>query len=365
MSHKIEKLTKDKLTDWDSFCLASDEAWFWHTSGWLEYTLNYKLELNARNLSFLIYKRDKIAAVIPLTVEDYEKNGHVRREFSFGGYALPAPALANDLDKIEKDRTERSLIYDLIYGEIDRLAAEHEIKRAWFRQTPLAPANLAGKNRYNQLVKYGFIDVSLNTQLIDLSKSEALLWKDLRRNHRRNIKKADKFKTVIYDQASISPEIFKFYKVMHYKAAGRQTRPDKTFDLMLEWLKQGLAFLVAVQFDNKLIGFEYYSIYKNSVYGFSAANDPEYEKDYPIRHLLEWQAILWMKRQKFDFYEIGLQQYGATLFDFPDKKQLDISHFKKGFGGLTVPWFMGEKYYDKNYFLTAYRERLKKYAEKF
>lgn len=364
MSYRIEKLAKDKLTAWDNFCLASDEAWFWHTSGWLDYTLNYKPELNTRDFSFLVYKQDKIVAIIPLTIEDYEKNGRIAREFSFGGYAIPAPALANDLDKIEKDRTERSVIYDLIYKEIDRLAEENEIKKAWFRQTPLAPANLAKKNCHNQLMKYGFIDVSLNTQLIDLRKSQGDLWKNLRRNHRRNIKKADKFNTAIYDQTNISADIFKAYKTLHYKAAGRQTRPDKTFALMYNWLRNGAAFLVAVEFQDKVIGFEYYSIYKNNVYGFSAANNPEYEQDYPIRHLLEWQAILWMKQQKFGFYEIGLQQYGATLFDLPDKKQLDICHFKKGFGGFTAPWFMGEKFYDKDYFLTVYYDRVKKYAEK-
>ena len=26
-----------------------------------------------------------------------------------------------------------------------------------------------------------------------------------------------------------------------------------------------------------------------------------------------------------------------------------VSLFKRGFGGFTVPWFMGEKYYDKDY----------------
>jgi len=70
-----------------------------------------------------------------------------------------------------------------------------------------------------------------------------------------------------------------------------------------------------------------------------------------------------MKKRGLSFYEIGLQQYGILPHDFPDTKQLNISHFKKGFGGFTVPLFMGEKYYDKEYFLKTYQERIYKFGE--
>lgn len=149
---------------------------------------------------------------------------------------------------------------------------------------------------------------------------------------------------------------------MHHRAAGRKTRPDNTFSMMYDWLTKDLAFLAAVELNGQPVGFEYYNVYKNNVYGSSAANDPDFGH-LPIRHFLEWKAILWMKQKGFSFYEIGLQQYGATLFDFPDKKQIDIAHFKRGFGGLTVPWFMAEKYYDKDYFLNTQRDRINRYAD--
>src|SRR3990167_7913668 len=129
---------------------------------------------------------------------------------------------------------------------------------------------------------------------------------------------------------------------LHTKAAGRQTRPDRTFELMYEWLKGNIAFLVAVQKDNKNIAFEYFSVYKNSVYAFSAANDPDYETQ-PIRHALEWEAILWMKEKGFDFYEMDIQYKGQLPHDLPDRKLMSISLFKKGFGGFSVPQYLGEK----------------------
>ncbi|PIT93765.1 hypothetical protein COU00_02605 [Candidatus Falkowbacteria bacterium CG10_big_fil_rev_8_21_14_0_10_43_11] len=358
---EIVKLTKANYKEWDDFCLKSDDAWFWHTTDWLEYTLQYKPELETKNFNFLIYKQNKIKAIVPLTLEVRQREGEKINEFSFGGFAVPAPALANDLEKIEKDRTERDLVYDCVFAEIDRLAKENKVKRAWFRQTPLARSSL-DKNFFNYLIKFGYLDVSLNTQLIDLNKSEAELWQDLRRNHRRNIKKGGQFKIAFYTAENITPQLFNAYKKTHHKAAGRKTRPDETFALMYQWLKNDLAFLVAAEYENKRIGFEYYGIYKNNVYGFSAANDPDYAH-LPVRHAIEWEAIRWMKKKGISFYDIGLQQYGARFHDFPDKKQLDISHFKKGFGGFPVPWLMGEKFFDQSYFQDTYRQRIAKYAE--
>jgi hypothetical protein len=69
-----------------------------------------------------------------------------------------------------------------------------------------------------------------------------------------------------------------------------------------------------------------------------------------------------MKKHGVDFYEIGLHQLGSQFCDFPDKKQLDITHFKKGYGGFVVPFFMGEKYYDKTFFLEIYNERINRFA---
>lgn len=363
MNLRIVKLTEDKYQDWDSFCFKSDDAWFWHTLGWLNYTWYYRPELKTKDFSFLVYKNNTVVAIVPLTLEVYKKGYETVSEFSFGGSAIPGPALANNLEKIEKDRLERDRVYDLIFNEIDRLARENNVKRVSIRQAPLSKSFLNKGIPFNYLMRFGYTDNSLNTRLIDLHKNQEGLWNDLRRNHRRNIKKGDKFKVTFYTKENITEELFMNYKELHRMAAGRQTRPDATFELMYQWLEQGSAFLTAVKFENKFIGFEYYSIYKNNVYGFSAANDPDYERDFSIRHLLEWETICWMKKKGFDFYEIGLQQFGILPYDFPDKKQLDISHFKKGFGGFIVPLFIGEKYYDKTFFLKTYQDRVKKFAD--
>lgn len=356
---EIVKLTEDKHAEWNKFCLESDDAWFWHTTDWQDYILSYISESRPEkeNLSFMVYKNDEVVAVVPLVLEKVKFGKSFVNEFAFDGWRTPVPAFSNNLKEIKKEDA-----YKIVFAEIDRLGKENKIVKVRLGMDFLAPGSQK-KTQFNYLMKFGYLDISLNTQIINLKKSEEDLWRELRRNHRRNILKGDKFKVIFYTRENISEEIFNKYKETHHKAAGRKTRSDETFELMFDWIRGGIAFLAGVEFEGKVIGFEYYSIYKNNVYGFSAANDPDFGH-LPIRHFLEWQGILWMKQQGFNFYEIGLQQYGNSLYDFPSEKQINISHFKKGFGGFTVPIFMGEKYFNKNYFLEVYQEKIKKFAEK-
>lgn len=360
MAFEIIALTKENYKQWDDFCLKSDDAWIGHITDNLEYTLAYKPELKTKNLSFFVYEAGKIKAIVPLTLETYETKAGPAHEFSFGHGPIPASALANDLIGVKNDRKEKEVALEFIFNEIDRLAKLNGARRAYFTLNPLSPSFFG--RTFNYLLKFGYIDVSLNALVIDLRKSEVELWNGLRRNHRRSVKKGKNFQINFYTSANITKDIFYAYKETHHKAAGRKTRPDLTFELMYEQLKKDLGFLVEVKLEGKQIGFEFYSIYKNRAEGFSAANDPAYES-LPIRHRLEWEAMLWLKKRGALFYNIGWQQYHILPYDFPDKKQLDISHFKKGFGGEEVPLFMGEKYYDKDYFLNTYRERINKYAD--
>lgn len=361
MKFEIVRLTPDKYKEWDYFCLESDDAWFWHTTDWIEFIVNREEELKTQNLSFLVYQAGRLKAVAPLAIETHQSAEGEVKEFSFERWSIPSPAFANNLSRVVHDRTERDMLEDFVFKEIDRLAARHKVVRGRLDQTPLAPLFLNHSIAFDYLMKFGYNNISLHTQLIDLQKPLEELQNDLRRNHRRNIKKGGNFKVVFYTAKDSTPAIFNAYKEMHHKAAGRKTRSDATFALMYDWLKRGLAFLAAAMLEGQPIGFEYYNIYKNNVYANSAANDPDFSH-LPIRHALEWEAIAWMRRHGFSYYEIGLQQYGNQLYDFPNKKQLDISHFKKGFGGFTVPWFRGEKYYDEKFFLKTNKQRIENYA---
>ncbi|MBU1131214.1 GNAT family N-acetyltransferase [Patescibacteria group bacterium] len=354
MKFEIVQLNEDLFKSWNQFCFKSPYAWFWHTTNWQTYILN-RTEFKPELLSFIVIWQNKIVAIVPLIAEILNSG---IKEFSFEGWASPPPIVDKHLSAENKE-----IVYKFIFDQIKEIARKKGIMRASFFNEPLIPDFLKNQTSLNNLLKYGYADISLNSRLINLNKKEDELWSDMRRNHHRNIRKVEQFKVKFYGAKDISEEIFGEYKKMHHLAAGRKTRPDKTFELMYEWLKEDWAFLATVEFKDRPIGFEYYSVYKNNVYGFSAVNDPDYEAKYPIRHILEWQSILWMKKLGFDYYEIGLQHPTTTLpYDSSDKKQLNISHFKEGFGGFEVPLYIVERFFDRDYFLQINKERILKYA---
>jgi hypothetical protein len=69
----------------------------------------------------------------------------------------------------------------------------------------------------------------------------------------------------------------------------------------------------------------------------------------PIEHLIMWEAILFHKKQGVKYFETGYQEFGKQIYNFPLKKDLDISFFKRGFGGDLCSLYRGVKYYDSEF----------------
>lgn len=352
---EIINLTKKKYKDWDNFCLESDDAWFWHTSLWLEYTLNYNPGLKPESKSFFVLKDNKIVAICPLILETHDGI----KEFSFGGGHGPVPAFAGHLSLKERHDIGKD-----VFEHIDKLAEDNNISRTRFRFSVLNKSFIGTSlQKFNFLIKFGYIDNSLATQILDVKKPIEELKKDLRHGHRSDVDKAEKiFKVEIFDKSNITDKAFNDYRKLHQKAAGRITRPKITFDIMHELIKSGGAFLAKAERDGKTVAFSYFFVFKNNVYYGSACTDPDLG-NLPASHLIQWKAIKYMQEKGFSFYEIGWQYFGATICDFPSQKEINIARFKKGFGGYAVSLFRGEKFYDKNYFLKLYQERINKFSD--
>ena len=352
---QIIPLTKENHKQWDDFCLESDDAWFWHTSIWINYKLHYKAVLKPESKSFIVMDNNKIAAVCPLVIETTEN----RKEFSFGSpYFTISPAFSNGLSSQLKNKVMK-FTFDLI----DKLAQENNIKRSKMRHSVLNPSFIeAPCPPFNFLLKFGYIDNSINTLIIDLRKPIKELKKDIRHGHRYDIARGDKvFQVKIFDKNNISPEDFNQYVQLHHKHH-HITRPDATFKIMYDFIKQGYGFLAGAKKDNCFVSFAYFYLYKNNVYWGSSCTDP-YLQGAPVGHIIQWSAIKWMHQQGYKFYEIGWQTYSTTFSDFDTEKEAAIGKFTRGFGGFTVPCFMAEKYYDKEYFLQVYQDRIKKLYE--
>ncbi len=353
----ISFLDSNNREAWENFCLQSSEAWFWHTTKWLDYTLDYRPEVTPVSHSFFVSAGGKIVAICPLVLEtSCDPEGEVR-QFSYGGDAGPAPAFADRLSANTKKAARKT-----VFRQIEELAASNRVHRVSFRAAPLAPFFWQSNHPLpNPLLFEGYSDISSLTQVIDLSKPEDQLFRDLRNDYRQYIKRAEKIMSVsIFDGSNITSDQFERYRLLHRKAAGRTTRPQSTFDMMHRWIQDGLAILSCASLDGRDIGFTLTSVYKDGAYYCSGCNDPEVN-DLPIGHLLHWRTMNWLKSHGTRYYETGLQQYASQPHSLVSKKDWNVAYFKRGFGGVTVPFWRAEKFYDEGFCRRVLEERAASY----
>ena len=212
----------------------SSTNWLQHTAQWTEYTLNMR-ENGSDDLSFGVYENNKLVAFVPL-VKEYIYESQEKNEFSMAGFPSIYPAFSNTLSKNNKDKIEK-----LIFQEILKIAKDEDISYMNFYVSPLSDVVLNKEMIINPLSKFGFHDTTISTNILSLDKDEDVLFRNCSQNTKRNIKTAIKngFEVKIYDKTNITRDIFDIYKDIHFQAAGRKTRPDKTWDIMHEWIMGG------------------------------------------------------------------------------------------------------------------------------
>lgn len=357
---EIIPLSNELYEDWDTFCTQSDQTWFWHTTDWLEYTIHLRPELKSQQKSFMILNNNTPITICPLILDTISEGEKKINIFSFDRSYGSLPALQNGLSPHQKDK-----ILKIVFGHIDKISLELDVQCCLLKFNPLIPSYFK-EQQYNYLMKFGFVDTTLNTQILDLSKDINQILNEMRKGHRYDIRRGEKvFEVNIFDKSNITKETFDQYRILHHKAAGRITRPLITFEMMYKWILEGKAILCGASYNEYFVGFALIIIYKNGAYYGSASDDPDANISVPFSHIIQWGVINWLKENGFQTYEIGLQQFSAQMFDIPSEKDKTISFFKRGFGGYTVPLFRGEKYYSLDYSTKIQFGRLIKFTDSY
>jgi len=300
---------------------------------YLEYSRHYIKTLQ-EELSFILMQDKQPVAIAFLPVEVIDKKNYIS---SREGY-IQAPLSINE--KIERE----------VFQQIDILAREYKISKIKFFLDPLV---IEYQNKFNMLRKYHYFDTTSSDCILDLRLSKEELWHSIRKNHKRNINrilKNSEFEIIKIDYKNPDYSLHELYRELHHKCSGRVTRSKITFDLQFEMLKNDEASLFGLKYKNKPVGFSYFSHFRGGVIYASGADDPDFT-DFPIYHTILWSAIVYYKERGFEFLEFSEPcGYGVQFDSYPDEKQLNISHFKRGFGGKMVPLFEGIKYFDKDLF---------------
>ncbi len=323
----------DQYKEWNNF-ISSENLNLW------PYTREFQCQCGLKkikDLSFVIIENGNVLAICPL----YLSSKGQYNEFSDDSGYLRSPLVSFGLSE-----KKRGKIYDYIFTTIDTLAYDYKVAKSMYMFDPQPDYRY-----YNIFLIYNYINTSLLTQIIDLSKTEEELRVDLRKSYKSLINKGLKtYNFYVMTKDNADYEIHEQYRITHIKAAGRETRSKETFDLQFEQLKAGQATLLCALFEDNFVQFNYFNHYYNYVYYASAADDPNFSIacKVPIGHGIIAYAIKHFKQINYKYFELGWQYYGNQLFDYPSEKEKLISYFKRGCGGSLYPLYRGIKYYDKS-----------------
>jgi hypothetical protein len=342
---------------WDDFCRESDEAWFRHTSTWIDYTLHMRKSGESTDLSFAVMEEEKLVAVVPLIKECIHQRPELF-EFGFAGWNVPYPALVNGLGDKHREKIVKE-----IFQEIGRLALQEGIAYAAFEVNPLLSLRDDPPHLCNPLPFLGLHATEIATHIVGLDRDEGSLLREMRKGHKSDITAArnNGLAGRVFDAASITDDAFAAYRRLHLLAAGRQTRPDRTWELMHEWIKSGFAVLGIVSGRSGApLAAALCLTHKNAAYYGSSCVDPEFANERGAMHLLLWEVMLHLKAAGLRWFETGWQHTPTISQEVPSKKEVAIAHFKRGFGGQNVPYYRGERFYSAEFMKETYKERLEK-----
>ena len=356
MPLEIQYMKDIRQVELNDLIRSSPNSWFQHTDQWRKYTLNMR-KSGSVDLSFGVFQNNKLVAFSPL-VKEYIYDTQEKDEFSMAGFPSVYPVFLETLLKNNKNKVEK-----LIFKEVFRIAKDENISYINFYVSPLGDAVLNKDMIVNPLSKFGFHDTTISTNILNLEKQKDVLFKNFRKGTKSDVKTAIKngLETKVYDQESITRKIFDVYKNIHFQAAGRKTRPDKTWNIMFDWIEEGVSILAVTKKDDEYISAQLVNTFNQKAFYHSGATKPEYERERGVGHLAQWEIIKYLKSNDITHYELGWNWHPNISQEVASEKMLGISRFKAGFGADIYPLFRGEWFRDKEYMRKIYDDRFDKY----
>lgn len=345
---------------WDEFCAKSRSAWFRHTSSWLFFCSS--LNQSNENVSFGVFDGGEMAAVVPLIKQPIpQRIGQF--EFFTAGTPVAFPAVRDGFSGEAKSKLLQS-----VFRRIDELAGQSSVVYSRFFIDPLSPGYLTNVPSKNPLADFGFADISMTTNIVDLSLPEDILFRNIRKGFRYDIRQisAHKFSVDFFNRDNITDEIFRQYKDIYFSAAGKEVGNEDRWKLTFGFIKDGNGILAlekdeAGRYVSGILVFTY----KDGAYYAFGATDKNFKTRNGVSHLLQWEIMGHLKAGGFKYYELGWNFPKEILDEVYSSKELSISFFKSGFSGKALPLFRGEKFYDDEYMNSRKKLLAEKYQEQY
>jgi len=260
----------------------------------------------------VIYQNHAPAAVILGSTSAHKGDG----EFSyFGTYARleVASDFQNDITSNVLRRISKELL-----GFLGGRGAQIELKMRNSVETRLL---------HSLLIEASSHQVTFEAISKPELGAEAIL-KAIRSGHRESVRKGlqNFHEGVDVHYGSLEPHVADSFQRLHVHAAGRVTRPERSWEEMFTAIKAKNAMLVTAQFEGELVGATFSWLGPNdALYGTGAYNRELFHV-FPISHALLFRSI-----EKAG--DLGLHEFvlGDPFALAGNQKEKGIASFKMGF----------------------------------
>lgn len=309
---------------------------FNYGSDWIEFQAEYIVDKVVKNLAFMVLQDKKVIAVAVLFVEQIEDG---TRRISWDGSYCQAPYIVPDFTYLYQEKIVKKI---MLY--IDELATENGCKDIRLKFDPLSNPEMKNKiYNYNWLIKYGFLDQSSLTQIIDIRRDRRSILSEMRKGTKYDITRGGVYELEIYDYENVSVREIDICRKIYEMDAGKRTRTSELIEHYKKFIDNRHALLGFAKLNDKYIATIICSYRGITGYYLLYAELTDETNRIAPGHVLQWRMIEELQIRGIEFYEVGEQLFGATYYSKPDSKLLNISLFKRGFGGYTVPFYRGWK----------------------
>jgi len=219
-----------------------------------------------------------------------------------------------------------------VKSETDKIISQQS-KWEWRHYEVLPRGKLSRFGRH--LLNKGALAVPRWTQLIDLTQDQAKIFSEISKSFRSCVNWGRKNMDInVIDAEQVNENHLKQFRDLHVKASGRVTRSASSWKCQLDLVRNREAFIVFGRIEGELISAALFLHSKDyCYYGVSASRRELFDR--PISHCLLWQAILHAQELKCVSFDFAGQNFPSES-PTPSEKQMQISKFKRGFGGSTM-----------------------------
>ena len=281
------------------------------------------------DMSVVLYRGGRAVGIWPIMI--FRKDGKLT--YGTAGEPLRRPMFPF-LEKAEGRRA-------VIENALDALAGIPEVESFLCCETVM---DSGGSQWVRKLMERGGTALPPVWQVFaDLSLSNEEIHARIRRTNKYSIAKGQgDYDIRIYDETSPDlDEAFEAFHRMHSEVAGRETRPQSTWDIQKEIIREscpekGWSFLVFIRDrqTGQLAGSALFNTTPQSGFYCVAAYDrSRFAK--PVGHIVQAVAMERMREKGVRWYEIGERIYPTDPGVY--EKLLAIGHYKEGFATHFFP----------------------------